>query len=103
MRGRMGSLMSIAALTLGMASMPSFHAAEIESDPEEIQRRKRAAERKASARERAQRPPIFRLSATPAPGSIAESNRRGGAHQHSREIERRMHQAERRAAKRPGG
>lgn len=83
-RSLIGGLAAAAALGLGLSASAAPPAAE---RPQPSRKKKPKP-----------KPSIFRSSPV-AKGSIAQGNRRGGEHQNSREIQRRLRQAERRAAR----
>lgn len=94
---RLNRLAAIAAAASGMALMAAAPPQTIEEEEAERQRLKRAAEREASKKERMARPIASWRGQHKPKGSIATENRNGGAHQHSREIERRKRQEARRS------
>lgn len=98
MRGYgMRSLMSVAALSLGIAGIVAQPAPirEDEAPPRAPKPKKKPP--------KSHRPSGLFRSSAPAIGSIAKGNRHGGEHQHSREIQRRLRQAARRGRPNPGG
>jgi hypothetical protein len=94
-RNTIGSLMSVAALSLGVAGLASIGG---EAEPERA-----PADPKPRKKPRAHRPSGPFRSSPIAIGSIAQGNRHGGAHQHSREIQRRLRQTARKARAESGG
>jgi hypothetical protein len=92
-RNALAAMIGAATLGLGLASTPAPADDEFERKTREPPKKPKRAN-----------PAPERFSAPiPASGSIAQGRRHGGAHQHSREIERARRQADRKAQPKSGG
>jgi hypothetical protein len=88
---RGGILGGMAAMALGVAAMAAGASPAIERDHDPV-----PPAPKPKRPKRKSKPSVWNSSHS-AGGSIAEANRHGGEHKHSREIERRKRQASRAA------